>query len=113
VPSDQVTSEARHLANAVNFGLLYGMGAPRLQGYAQDTFRVTMTAAEAQHYRGLFFDAYPGLRAWHQRTGETRSEETRTLAGRRRQEVKTFTQRLNSPVQGTGADGTNGRWPGS
>ena len=109
VPIDQVTPEARQLAKAVNFGLLYGMGAPRLQGYAQDTFRVTMTAAEAQHYRRLFFDAYRGLREWHRRTGQstgwTSSEETRTLAGRRRLEVTTFTQRLNSPVQGTGADG--------
>ncbi|MGH7752353.1 MAG: DNA polymerase, partial [Gemmatimonadales bacterium] len=51
VPVDQVTPEARQLAKAVNFGLLYGMGAPRLQGHAQDMFRVTMTAADAQRYR--------------------------------------------------------------
>jgi DNA polymerase-1 len=31
--------------------------------------------------------------------------ETRTLAGRRRLEVQRFTEKLNSPVQGTGADG--------
>jgi DNA polymerase-1 len=31
--------------------------------------------------------------------------ETRTLAGRRRQDVRRYTEKLNTPVQGTGADG--------
>lgn len=105
VSTDAVTAEARQLAKAVNFGLIYGMGARRLQGYAQDTFRVTMTETEAQHYRQLFFDAYPGVRAWHRTTGATEPTETRTLTGRRRRGVTSFTQRLNTPVQGTGADG--------
>ena len=37
VAPEQVTSENRQLAKAVNFGLLYGMGAPRLQTYARQT----------------------------------------------------------------------------
>jgi DNA polymerase-1 len=49
-----------------------------------------------------------GLKRWHDRErqawhhGET---ETRTLSGRRRVDVERLTDRLNAPVQGTGADG--------
>src|SRR5262249_28109031 len=45
------------------------------------------------------------LAAWHRRTGRQESVETRTLAGRRRLAVASYMERLNSPVQGTGADG--------
>jgi DNA polymerase-1 len=108
VTPEQVTGESRQLAKAVNFGLLYGMGATTLQTYARQHYRVSLTPAEAAQYRQRFFEAYPGLRHWHRQTGTTRSTETRTLAGRRRLDVKAFTERLNSPVQGTGADGLKG-----
>ena len=105
VVPERVTSDSRQLAKAVNFGPLYGMGAPRLQTYARQHYRVSLTATEAAQYRQRFFEAYPGLRHWHHQTGATQSTETRTMAGRRRLAVKAFTERLNSPVQGTGADG--------
>jgi DNA polymerase-1 len=89
----------------VNFGLLYGMGAPKLQTYARQTYRVSLTPTDAAQYRQRFFDAYPGLRRWHRETGKTAPTETRTLAGWRRLAVNTFMERLNTPVQGTGADG--------
>ncbi|HEV8177669.1 MAG TPA: phage/plasmid primase, P4 family [Gemmatimonadales bacterium] len=101
---ETVGKEERQLAKAVGFGLLYGMGAARLQGYARSQYGVELTAEEAARYREAFFTAYPALRAWHrgQRQG---AEDTRTLAGRRRLGVEKFTEKLNSPVQGTGADG--------
>jgi DNA polymerase-1 len=102
---EQVTSESRQLAKAVNFGLLYGMVAATLQTYARHHYRVSLTPGEAEQYRRRFFDAYPGLRRWHRETAATHPTETRTLVGRRRLDVKAFTERLNSPVQGTGADG--------
>src|SRR5262249_12586583 len=46
----------------------------------------------------------PGLRRWH-RAQLAEPVETRTLAGRRRLAVARFTEKLNTPVQGTGADG--------
>src|SRR5262249_9747809 len=97
----------RQLTKALNFGLLYGMGAARFRDYAKAQYGVELTEADAQKYRGAFFDAYPGLRAWHNQTGRTGSKasETRTLAGRRRLAVERFTEKLNTPVQGTGADG--------
>jgi DNA polymerase I-like protein with 3'-5' exonuclease and polymerase domains len=105
VTPEQVTGESRQLAKAVNFGLLYGMGATTLQTYARQHYRVSLTPTEAAQYRQRFFTAYAGLRRWHRETAATQPTETRTMAGRRRLDVKAFTERLNSPVQGTGADG--------
>ena len=57
-------------------------------------------------FRRRFFDLYAGLRRWHRsQPGEERPVDTRTLAGRRRLGVTRFTEKLNSPVQGSGADG--------
>jgi DNA polymerase-1 len=81
------------------------MGATTLQTYARQHYRVSLTPTEAAQYRQRFFTAYAGLRRWRRETATTQPTETRTMAGRRRLDVKAFTERLNSPVQGTGADG--------
>jgi len=103
-PEESVTKGERQLAKACNFGLLYGMGAPRLRGYAKFAYGVEMSDDEAAAYRDRFFDAYSGLRAWH-RSQVDGVVQTRTMAGRRRLGVEKFTEKLNSPVQGLGADG--------
>ena len=95
--------EDRQLAKALNFGLLYGMGAAVLREYAGNDYGVEMTLEEARHAHDRFFAAYPGLRAWQRRQPEG-TIASRTLAGRRRLDVRRFTEKLNSPVQGTGAD---------
>jgi DNA polymerase-1 len=102
-----VTKEHRQVAKSLNFGLLYGMGAPGLRQYAATNFGVKLTEEEAGQYRAAFFKTYPGLRAWHQRIGRTKDQAiaTRTLTGRHRRNVTRFTEKLNTPVQGTGADG--------
>jgi DNA polymerase-1 len=102
-----VTRADRQLAKAVNFGLLYGMGARGFQRYARSHYGVELTEAQATTYRRAFFAAYPGLRRWHAKVGATgdRPVETRTLAGRRCRNVGRFTEKLNLGVQGTGADG--------
>jgi len=105
---EEVTKDERKLAKAVNFGLLYGMGAKGLQVYALSSYGVQMSPEEASLYRRRFFKTYPGLKGWHD--GERRvwlggHAETRTLIGRRRMDVRKLTDRLNAPVQGTGADG--------
>jgi DNA polymerase I-like protein with 3'-5' exonuclease and polymerase domains len=105
---EEVTKDDRKLAKAVNFGLLYGMGAKGLQAYALNSYGVEMNPEEASLYRLRFFETYSGLKKWHERERRAwlRSEtETRTLNGRRRMDVQRLTDRLNSPVQGTGADG--------
>lgn len=93
----------RQLAKALNFGLVYGMGATTLREYARAGYGVDLTDADAQRFRERFFAAYPGLRAWHRRQSPT-TVASRTLRGRRRLGVERFTDKLNSPIQGTGAD---------
>jgi DNA polymerase-1 len=102
-----VTKQDRQLAKAVNFGLLFGLGAKGLRGYARSNYGLELSEADAARYRRAFFAAYPGLGRWHRREGQSRKAECRTLAGRRRLlDNKTpYTHRLNSPVQGTEADG--------
>lgn len=103
----EVTKQDRQLAKALNFGLLYGMGARGFQQYARSQYGLDLTVAEARRYRDAFFQSYPGLAAWHRRVRAARAQETRTLDGRRRLlDTRTpDTQRLNTPVQGSGADG--------
>jgi DNA polymerase-1 len=102
-----VTKADRQLAKAVNFGLLYGMGARGFRAYARSHYGVELTETQATKYRRAFFAAYPALRRWHNIVGATQDRpiETRTLAGRRCQNVGRFTEKLNLGVQGTGADG--------
>lgn len=101
---DAEKKEARQLAKAVNFGLLYGMGADTLRGYARNSYGVELTDVQAAAHRRKWLRLYRGISAWHRSQTEG-AVETRTLAGRRRKDVSWFTQKLNSPVQGTGADG--------
>jgi DNA polymerase-1 len=103
VAPDAVTKEQRQIAKVLNFGLVYGMGAARLRENAAQKFGVQLTEHEAADFRARFFRAYPGLKRWHQ-TRPDSAIDTRTLAGRRRLAVSAFTEKLNSPVQGTGAD---------
>jgi DNA polymerase-1 len=106
---EKVTKQERKLAKAVNFGLLYGMGPNGLRNYARASYGVEMTQKEATHYWQSFFETYPALRFWHDRENRQLKKhsntETRTLSGRRRVSITKLTERLNSPVQGTGADG--------
>ncbi len=101
---EAVTPEDRQAAKALNFGLLYGMGVQRFRDYAELHYGVQLSLEEAAELRRAWFRTYPGVRRWHraQPDGEA---ETRTLGGRKRIGVKSFTEKLNTPVQGTGADG--------
>jgi DNA polymerase I-like protein with 3'-5' exonuclease and polymerase domains len=83
-PLDQITPEDRQSARAVNFGLIYAMGAEGLRGYAKVVYNVDLPLEEAIRCRSRFFDAYSGIAAWHKLTGSKVSSEARTLSGRRR-----------------------------
>jgi len=90
-PLEEVTKEQRQAAKAVNFGLVYGMGPLSLK--------------EAKAFKEAFFQAYPGIAAWHDRMRGER--ETRTQAGRLRKWPEArpkVTEVFNAPVQGTAAD---------
>lgn len=99
-----VSKADRQAAKAVNFGLLYGMGVQGLRAYAAAQYGVHWTLEEAATVRARYFATYEGLHAWHRRQPQE-AVDTRTVAGRRRQGITSFTQKLNSPVQGSGVDG--------
>jgi DNA polymerase-1 len=100
-----VTAEERQLAKAVNFGLLYGMGAKRLAEYAKSSYGAELSLSQAKAYKATYFSTFPGIRRWHRTQGEI--AETRTVLGRRRAFPPHgyFNARLNASIQGTGADG--------
>lgn len=91
----------------ITIGLLYGMGVRGFRHYAKGQYGLNLTEAEAKRYRDAFFKSYPGLADWHRRVRSRRVTETRTVSGRRRilKNETPDTQRLNTPIQGTGADG--------
>jgi DNA polymerase-1 len=96
-------AKLRQISKSLNFGLLYGMGADKFKVYAKTNYHVDLTPEEAQELRNKWFSAYPSIKAWHRSTPEF-VIETRTLGDRRRLDVVKFTEKLNTPVQGTGAD---------
>ena len=105
-PLGEVTADDRQAAKAVNFGLIYAMGAPGLRDYAQTNYDVELTLAQAKAFRERFFEAYPDVAAWQTQLRRRGAYKSRTLSGRRRRwpEQPPLTELLNTPVQGTGAD---------
>jgi DNA polymerase-1 len=83
-PTGQVTPEDRQAAKAVNFGLIYAMGADGLREYARNTYGVSMTLPEAHSFIKRFFEAYCGVAQWHKSVQEATGKESRTILGRRR-----------------------------
>jgi DNA polymerase-1 len=104
VAEEAVTSEQRGAAKQLNFGLMYGMGAP---GFA----RATGTSVEqARATMDRYFAAFPKVAAWLKDTEDTarRSGRVRTPLGRVRllgSEPASSLAR-NAPIQGAGADMT-------
>ncbi|MBH9739739.1 DNA polymerase I [Vibrio navarrensis] len=111
VSIDQVTSEQRRRAKAVNFGLIYGMSA---FGLAK---QLGIPRGEAQGYMDKYFERYPGVMQYMEDTRSTASElgYVETIFGRRLH-LPEITSRnvmrrkaaeraaINAPMQGTAAD---------
>lgn len=108
---DLVTPEQRSAAKTINFGVLYGMGPQRLAR------EINVSLKEAKAFIDLYFQQFPGVRGFMERTLEDarRTGEVRTLFGRRRpipnlgsanHGDKAAAERVavNTPVQGTAAD---------
>ena len=108
-PLDSVTSSERTAAKAINFGLIYGCGAPTLRRTAKSKYDVDLTLEEAKAYRNQYFSHYKGIHIWHMRLMRAdfaRRLEIRTRSNRRRLWVERprVTATSNSIVQGTAAD---------
>jgi DNA polymerase-1 len=107
--AEAVTPEQRALGKAINFGLLFGMGAPRLRQEIFTNTKQTVSEAEAHQFKEAFRRHYPGIAKWHDMTGHAQRKhgtiDTRSLTGRRRLGVFQYTELLNTPVQASAADG--------
>lgn len=111
VALDAVTSDMRRSAKAINFGLIYGMSA---FGLAK---QLGIGRAEAQKYMDLYFERYPGVLEYMERTRQQADVQgyVETLFGRRLYlpDIKSRNAGLrkaaeraaiNAPMQGTAAD---------
>lgn len=111
VPMEQVTSQMRSSAKAVNFGLVYGISD---FGLARNT---GVSRKEAAEFIRRYFERYPGVRAFMDEAVRQGKEKgyAQTLFGRRRKlpelssprsNIRNFGERvaMNTPVQGTAAD---------
>jgi DNA polymerase-1 len=105
-PVGTVSKYERQYAKAVNFGLIYAMGANGLQQYAQLSYDVEMTLEQAEKFRSLFFQAYPGIKEWHDHLKKHQPETGQTISGRKFPFLKQYglPAYCNTPVQGTAAD---------
>jgi len=111
VELDEVSSDQRRSAKAINFGLIYGMSA---FGLAK---QIGVDRKQAQAYIDRYFARYPGVLSYMERTREQASEQgyVETLFGRRlylpeihakNQAMRKAAERtaINAPMQGTAAD---------
>ncbi|MFN2267262.1 MAG: DNA polymerase [Desulfonatronovibrio sp.] len=108
VPFEKVTKEERSAAKAVNFGLVFGMGAKSLAEYARNSYGVKMTSKEAKAAKEAYFTKYPRINIWHAKT--TREGHNIGIAKTRMGRVeklipeRAYTQSKNVPVQGSAAE---------
>ena len=111
IAPDDVTSEHRRVAKAVNFGIVYGMG-----GFGLST-RLEIERKEADAFITAYFERFPMVRDYMDKTiaGARENGYVQTLRGRRRylpeitasnQGVRAAAERMaiNMPVQGTAAE---------
>lgn len=103
---NEISKSERQAAKAVNFGLVFGMGAAGLKAYAADTYGTTMTMDEAELFKKRYFEAYKGVNKWHWNIKKTLPVSSRTLAGRKHNygSDSGMSGRFNTPIQGTAAD---------
>ena len=111
VVPEEVTTNQRRAAKAINFGLMYGMSA---FGLAR---QLSVDRGEASDYMARYFSRYPGVRAYMDATREQahRDGYVETLFGRRlylenltsrNQGLRQGAERaaVNAPMQGSAAD---------
>jgi DNA polymerase I-like protein with 3'-5' exonuclease and polymerase domains len=107
-PYEKITKEDKQQAKAVNFGFIFGMGHKKFVYYAKANYGVTFSEDSARKLRNKFFDNYSYLQKWHRFSIEQFKTMgmVRTLSGRLRYlDPDAYSDVLNTPVQGTAADG--------
>jgi DNA polymerase-1 len=101
--TDDVTTEDRRKAKALNFGIPGGLGAEKLCEYAASTFGVEMSLAEAKKFKSAYLKLFPEV-AEHLKSGDGQDEVVSTLSGRIAAK-STYCQARNFVFQGLASDG--------
>ncbi len=108
---EEVSSDQRRSAKAINFGLIYGMSAHGLSK------QLGIERHQAADYMNVYFERYPGVRQYMDNTREQAKEQgyVETIFGRRlylpeinssngmRRQYAERTA-INAPMQGSAAD---------
>ncbi len=107
----------RRNAKSINFGFIYGMGAPKYQMFAHTDYGVIISIEEAHDRRAAYFLLYYGLPPWHDRmiSQAHRNKYVFSPLGRKRhlpmidsedRAVVSLAERqaINSPIQGASSD---------
>ncbi len=110
VPMDEMTSEIRRRAKAINFGIIYGISAFGLSN------QLGIERGEAGRYIETYFDRFPGIKDYMDgaRDYVRTNGFVMTLMGRKihipeingKGAIRSFAERaaINAPIQGTAAD---------
>lgn len=117
IPFSQVTKDDRKKAKAVNFGFVYGMGAPKFVSTAFEKYELVFSIDEARAIRRQFFERFSGLPAWHSKQRRLVNKHARVNSplGRVRHlpdirsndpkvQGEAERQAINSPIQAMGSD---------
>lgn len=125
IPIDKVTKEERFIAKTINFGLTYGMGAPKLRDMLNEGKppKARLSFPKVYAIVNQYKDTYRGVTQYFNDSGGDafRSGKSETMLGRKRyferpsgvseavfdQQMKAIKrQGGNAPIQGTNADVT-------
>ncbi|MCD4664960.1 MAG: DNA polymerase I, partial [Bacteroidales bacterium] len=111
IPLEQVSKDMRRNAKMVNFGIVYGISAFGLSE------RLNIPRKEAKHIIDQYFEKYPGIKSYMNKSIEIAREKgyVETIMGRRRYlrdinsanaVVRGYAERnaINAPIQGSSAD---------
>ncbi len=111
VPVEGMPSDVRRRAKAINFGIIYGISAFGLAN------QLSIPREEASAYIKKYFERFPGIRDYMDRTKAFSREHgyVETIFGRRAHypeirssnpQVRAFNERasINAPIQGSAAD---------
>lgn len=100
----EVTDEERQMAKAINFGLLFGLGAKKFSHYAKKSYGVDVSSQEAYDAVDIFRSTYCGYREWQieqSREAECTKVCTTPMGKLRRlPDESTYGNSLNNPIQG-------------
>ncbi|WP_102829928.1 DNA polymerase I [Bartonella bovis] len=111
IPVEEMPSDIRRRAKAINFGIIYGISAFGLAN------QLNISRNEASRYIDIYFERFPGIKDYMETTKSFARQHgyVETIFGRRihypeikatNSQIRAFNERaaINAPIQGSAAD---------